>query len=179
MYGTAWALLPALIAIVLALLTKEVYSSLFLGILMARSRRLLSADKAEREANGDDLVLYLTVRPENAIDASRSIRRFAEEHGISRRIAYRIALSMEEMVAYANAASKDDSVNTQIVVRFLGKKEARFSMLDDGECIALDGDEDRQALTTDNYSLLRRLAKSVEYQYVLNLNYTTIRFCDP
>ena len=32
MYGTAWALLPPLIAIALALITREVYSSLFLGI---------------------------------------------------------------------------------------------------------------------------------------------------
>lgn len=32
MYGTAWALLPPVVAIVLALITKEVYSSLFIGI---------------------------------------------------------------------------------------------------------------------------------------------------
>ena len=32
MYGTIWALLPPVIAIVLALITKEVYSSLFIGI---------------------------------------------------------------------------------------------------------------------------------------------------
>ncbi len=32
MYGTAWALLPPLIAIVLALITKEAYSSLFIGV---------------------------------------------------------------------------------------------------------------------------------------------------
>ena len=31
LYATAWAVLPPLIAIVLALITKEVYSSLFLG----------------------------------------------------------------------------------------------------------------------------------------------------
>ena len=30
--GTAWALLPPLLAIVLALITKEVYSSLFVGV---------------------------------------------------------------------------------------------------------------------------------------------------
>lgn len=35
MYGTAWSLVPALVAIVLALITKEVYSSLFVGILVA------------------------------------------------------------------------------------------------------------------------------------------------
>ena len=33
LYATAWAILPPLIAIVLALITKEVYSSLFLGVL--------------------------------------------------------------------------------------------------------------------------------------------------
>jgi Na+/H+ antiporter NhaC len=34
MYATAWALLPPLIAIILALITKEVYSSLFIGIVI-------------------------------------------------------------------------------------------------------------------------------------------------
>ena len=34
LYATAWAILPPLIAIVLALITKEVYSSLFLGVLL-------------------------------------------------------------------------------------------------------------------------------------------------
>ena len=34
MFGTFWALVPALIAIILALITKEVYSSLFLGIVI-------------------------------------------------------------------------------------------------------------------------------------------------
>lgn len=34
MYATFWALVPPVVAIVLALITKEVYSSLFVGILM-------------------------------------------------------------------------------------------------------------------------------------------------
>lgn len=34
MYGSFWALIPPVVAIVLALITKEVYSSLFLGILV-------------------------------------------------------------------------------------------------------------------------------------------------
>jgi len=34
-YGTFWALLPPIIAIILALITKEVYSSLFIGIVSA------------------------------------------------------------------------------------------------------------------------------------------------
>ena len=36
--GTFWSLAPAIIAIALALITKEVYSSLFIGILVAKCR---------------------------------------------------------------------------------------------------------------------------------------------
>ena len=32
MYATAWSLVPPLVAIILALITKEVYSSLFIGV---------------------------------------------------------------------------------------------------------------------------------------------------
>ena len=34
MYATFWALVPPIVAILLALITKEVYSSLFIGILV-------------------------------------------------------------------------------------------------------------------------------------------------
>ena len=34
LYATFWALIPPVVAIALALITKEVYSSLFLGILV-------------------------------------------------------------------------------------------------------------------------------------------------
>ena len=34
MYGTFWALVPPIVAIVLALITKETYSSLFVGIVV-------------------------------------------------------------------------------------------------------------------------------------------------
>ena len=34
MHATFWALIPAIVAIALALITKEVYSSLFIGIIV-------------------------------------------------------------------------------------------------------------------------------------------------
>ena len=49
-------------------------------------------------------------------------------------------------------------------------------MIDDGQCIALDEDTETTRLITNNYGLMRKLAKSVEYQYVLNMNYTILRF---
>ena len=43
-------------------------------------------------------------------------------------------------------------------------------MIDDGQCIALNEDRETEELITDNYGLLMKLAKSVEYQYILNVN---------
>ena len=42
MIGTAWSLLPPLVAIALALKTKEVYSSLFIGILLGAAQYCIS-----------------------------------------------------------------------------------------------------------------------------------------
>lgn len=178
-----------------------------------RYRSWLQKDRKEIEENGEDIVLSMTVKPEEAVEASRLLRRFAEEHGISKRIAYRAALCMEEMVAYARTAEAINSVikitdteeheqkitelldregtplwakelleetgtklSVEVMVRFKGKDEAIFTTLDDGRCIALDKNTETSKLITDNYELLRKLAKSVEYQYILNMNYTRFTF---
>ena len=55
MYATAWSLVPPLVAIILALITKEVYSSLFVGIVVG----------ALFYANFDPKLAYLTVFTNN------------------------------------------------------------------------------------------------------------------
>jgi hypothetical protein len=79
------------------------------------------------------------------------------------------------MAAYAVASQKRKDLNIQIMILFT-ENGARFAMLDDGRCIALDEDRETQELITDNYGLLKKLAKSVRYQYVLNMNYTLLEF---
>ncbi len=49
-------------------------------------------------------------------------------------------------------------------------------MIDDGKCIALDDDRKTQELITDNYELMKKIARSVSYQYLLNMNYTVLEF---
>ena len=170
-------------------------------------------DRDELEKNGEDIVLYMSVKPKEAVEASKELMSFAEERGISERTAYLAALCMEEMVVYAvkaeaiypiiskfegsEAQKKIDALLTlggtapwtedlmtelgtrlsvEIMVRFRGKDEAVFVELDDGRCIMLDKNESTQKLITDNYGLLKKLADSIEYQYVLNLNYTRFTF---
>ena len=40
------------------------------------------------------------------------------------------------------------------------------------------GDEDRESreLVTENYNLIKKLAKTVEYQYVLDMKYSVLTF---
>ena len=117
----------------------------------------------------------LSVSPSSAVEASREIRRFADERNVSQRVSYRVALCMEEMVAYAAASQKRDNVSMQAVARFK-HESATLSILDDGKCIALDEDREYQTLVTNNYDLVKCMAKEVDYQYILDLNYTVMRF---
>ena len=60
------------------------------------------------------------------------------------------------------------------MVRFKDRNSAVFVSLDEGDCISLDKDDEKQRLITNNYDLIKKIAKAVEYQYILNLNYTRI-----
>lgn len=131
----------------------------------------LKANQVERNST----VLYMTVKPEDAIAASRQIRHYADDNSYPPKISNRISLAMEEMVAYAAKSQNNQNIQIQIVIRFF-KDRAIFVMLDDGKCIALDSNNKIQELITDNYGLLKKVAKSVKYQYILNMNYTIFEF---
>ena len=103
------------------------------------------------------------------------IRRFAKENGYPAAIAYNVGLCMEEMVAYIEAAGDGAEIDTQVIVRF-SHDAAHFIIIDNGRCITLDDDPKSQALITNNYALIKKLAKSAQHRYILNLNYTMFEF---
>ena len=139
----------------------------------AHYRKRLKKDSQELE---DDIGLfYLTLKPDEAIEASREIRAYADEIGFEKRYSYRIALCIEEMAAYAKSSQKNGNINIQIIIRFQ-ENGAIFMMLDDGKCIALDHVKETQELITSNYGLIKKLANTVEYQYLQNMNYSVLTF---
>lgn len=140
---------------------------------MKRYAYWLEKDSAEQDK--DEKTFYLTVTPDKAVEASQMIRRFAEENGYPAGIAYRVALCMEEMVAYIEAAQDGAEIDTQVIVRF-SHDAAHFIIIDNGRCITLDDDPKSQTLITNNYALIKKLAKSAQYRYILNLNYTMLEF---
>ena len=66
-------------------------------------------------------------------------------------------------------------IEVYIIIR-LTKDEGRFVMLDTGRCIALNEDKETKKLVTENYEFIKKLAISVEYQYILDMNYSVITF---
>lgn len=140
-------------------------------------KRYLAWERDERENAKDADILYLSVNPSEAIDASRMIRNYADERGYSKRISYRVSLAMEEMVAYARQAQGGMQVDSQIVIN-LSRHQAVFLMIDNGRQIVFDEDDDKAELVTDNYNLLRKFANSLEHQYLLDMNYTKMVFLD-
>ncbi|MBQ9180072.1 MAG: polysaccharide biosynthesis C-terminal domain-containing protein [Firmicutes bacterium] len=143
--------------------------------------RYLHFKKLDKNEPDDAVVLYLTVNKEDAVEASKYIREVADRNGIEKGIAFKVALCMEEMVAYIEEserlslmASRTPSVD--IIVRFEDANHGMFISLDDGAFIALDKDAEKQELITDNYELVKCFAKEVEYQYILNMNYSKFIF---
>lgn len=128
-----------------------------------------------RKEIGSQKRIYLSVNPEDAVDASRMVHAFALENGYSPELANRARLCMEEMVAYSVRSSKRKSVRNQIMISF-DEKNVLFTILDDGACIIFDEDQEKQRMITDNYALLKRVSSSMQYQYVLNLNHTMLKF---
>ena len=158
-------------------------SSIFFSYLIAaviilcvnilRFRMLKSED--EKNEKGNKRRIYLSVEPESAIDASKMVQDYALENGYSLELANRARLCMEEMVAYSVRADRSKKVRNQIMFSFTDE-DVLFTMLDDGACIIFDEDEEKREMITDNYALLKKVSKSMQYQYVLNLNHTMLKF---
>ena len=144
-------------------------------LLLMSALHFHSCSKKDMQERREDVdVLYLTVAPDDAIEASRSIRQYATERGYSERMAYRAALCMEEMIHYAVDVNGSNKVRNQLMVKFL-PDSCIFTIMDDGRCIMLNEDDETKELIT-NYNVIKRIATSVNYQYVLNLNYTVFNF---
>lgn len=146
------------------------YSFSELLMLMIYYMRYLRRKRIDRENESLDHSLFLSVGPASAADASERVMRYLRETGIDDRLSYHIALCLEETGAYAQHANKNKSVEVCVRLKITPEGEAILIILDDGKCVYLNNDEEEKRLITDNYSLIRRISRRFEYQYVLNLN---------
>ena len=118
-------------------------------------------------------ILYLEVEPDQAANASKSLDQYAEDNNYSKVLSNHLALCMEEMVEYAKKSQNRLEIHIQIIINFF-KNGARFVMLDDGRFLNLDKIKNHGEVITNNYELVKKVAKSYKYQYILNMNHTTL-----
>lgn len=130
------------------------------------------ASKGEKE-KGD--ILYLEVDQDEAIEASKELLEYAKDKNYPSDIAKNLAFCLEEMVKYAVKSENMIRIHIQIIIDFL-KYGAKFVMLDDGERLNLNKNVENDVNNNDKYEILKKMAKSYNYQYVLNMNHTVFEF---
>lgn len=148
-------------------------------IFVLSSARCIRLRRQERKNISDDIVLYMTVKKDEADEASEYVKDFADDHDIDPELSSRMALCVKNMVGFIRVSDEfslipHDRLTVDLIIRFQSHDKALFISLDDGANIALDKDTSAQGIIADNYRLIKSIAKSIEYQYVLNMNYTRI-----
>ena len=139
-------------------------------------RKLSRNELKEYEDLGESInkrTLHLSVKPEEAMDASKFVINFAIDKGLSKIVANKMGLCIEEMIAYSTKSKKNKCVSNQINVR-LYEDSGMIMMLDNGKEIPLN--DDSQDNVMDNYSFLKKIVKSYQYQYVLDMNHAVFNF---
>lgn len=132
-------------------------------------------DYNELKKNMDERKLYLSIRPEDATEASKYIEKYIIGKGKPDVLANRMSLCIEEMIAYSKKAKNKKDVNNQITLSIHDNK-GEILIFDDGEEIHLNDDRNIQDFMIDNYSFVKKIAKSYHYQYVLKMNHTLLEF---
>ena len=133
------------------------------------------AYKASKEEKEKGDILYLEVDQDEAIEASKELLEYAKDKNYPSDIAKNLAFCLEEMVKYAVKSENMIRIHIQIIINFL-KYGAKFVMLDDGERLNLNKNVENDVNNNDKYEILKKMAKSYNYQYVLNMNHTVFEF---
>jgi Na+-driven multidrug efflux pump len=130
--------------------------------------------KNEKNKSDDNAeILYLTIKPENAAEAANDIEEYMIKKGYDKDKANKMSLCIEEMITYTKKSQNRLNIHTQIIMK-LDKNDFSIVMLDDGESIKLDENVEKQKLSLNNYDFIKKISKSYEYRYLLNMNYTII-----
>ncbi len=127
----------------------------------------------EEKEKGD--ILYLEVEPNEATEASKELIKYASEKKYQSDLTNKLAMCLEEMVKYAVKSKDMIRIHIQIIINFFSYG-AKFVMLDDGERLNLNRNDDEDKVINEDYEKIKKIAKSYSYQYVLNMNHITFEF---
>lgn len=150
----------------------------------------VQASNRETEKNRGKSLASYCITPEMGGSLAADVERFAIESGLSEGKAYRVALCVDEITGYSLMKFKDktyidvfltiDGEDVQLVMIDNGKHLDVSEAYEDYQIDRNTGTEMEQMeemdkfLSTD-FALIKEMVKSVSYQWIWNMNHTTIR----
>lgn len=126
------------------------------------------------QASAEPTQFNCVIHPSEVPAAAGQLQDVLRDNGIPSSLAHRAAICVEEIGAYALPSKKRGQVTIQLY-SYIDGDEATVVMLDDGQCVALPEPGDEPHLALGNYEVLRSVASDTAYEYVLDMNFFTVK----
>lgn len=150
----------------------------------------IQESRRQNEKNRGKSIASYCITPDMGGSLAEDVERFAIESGLYAGKAYRVALCVDEITGYSLAKFKDktyidifltiDGEDVQLVLVDNGKHLDASKIYEDYQISKNAGNEMKQMeeldkfLSTD-FALIKEMVKSVSYQWIWNMNHTTIK----
>ena len=150
----------------------------------------IQESRRQKEKNRGKSIASYCITPDMGGSLAANVERFAIESGLTAGKAYRVALCVDEITGYSLAKFKDktyidifltiDGEDVQLVLVDNGKHLDASKLYEDYQISKNAGNEMKQMeeldkfLSTD-FALIKEMVKSVSYQWIWNMNHTTIK----
>lgn len=168
------------------------YSFLIAGVASTTLALIFTIQESrlETEKNRRKSIASYCITPDMGSSLAADVERFAIETGLSESKAYSIALCVDEITGYSFKRFKDktyidifltiDREDVQLVMVDNGKHLDTSKLYEDFQINKNTGDQMKQIEEIDkflsaDFALVKEMVKSVSYQWLWNMNHTTIK----
>lgn len=168
------------------------YSFLIAGVASTTLALIFTIRESRREAekNRSKSIVSYCITPDMGSSLAADVERFAIKSGLSESKAYSVALCVDEITGYSFKRFKDktyidifltiDREDVQLVMVDNGKHLDTSKMYEDYQIKENTGDQMKQIEEIDrflsaDFALVKEMVKSVSYQWLWNMNHTTIK----
>lgn len=150
----------------------------------------IQESRRQKEKNRGKSIASYCITPDMGGSLAANVERFAIESGLSIGKAYRVALCVDEITGYSLTKFKDktyidifltiDGEDVQLVMVDNGKHLDTSKLYEDFHISQVTENESDpmqeldKFLSTD-FALIKEMVKSVSYQWIWNMNHTTIK----
>ena len=150
----------------------------------------IQESRREKEKNSGKSIASYCITPDMGGSLSAKVERFAVESGLTESKAYRIALCVDEITGYSLTKFKDktyidifltiDGEDVQLVMIDNGKHLDTSKLYEDYHINQIlenrtDQIEEIDRFLSTDFALIKEMVKSVSYQWIWNMNHTTIK----